>query len=520
VSASGTADADLIAELLGRHYREPSRQRAQALFDAQPSGRQDVVLRFALGLPVELSDPALREREAAATLARDAVFYIRRCFSGEGATHYQVLGLTPDASPDAVRENFRLLMQLIHPDRQGTQPRWPEGFAARVNRAYAALKAPETRAAYDRELAARAGDVVARAAAAARSGSREPPRRVARRGPLPPAPPWPEWLTVGVGECVREHPAMSSLLAIVVGAASIIGAVAWESREATVTREARPEVVAKRPVTVAAPAVEPESPSLATAAAPVAAMSPPAEPAATVERIPAGAGVANPRLATPVRDTGAPLNARAASVAPASAARADAVAATASDPQPSASPAAKVPTATGLASAPPPSGDRVAPSTAAVAPGGGEPVPVVAAMAAAGPPALPAAAEPASLTPPPANGEIEALFAALVEAYERGRPDAFAALFDDNAETNLRRGRPAIRGEYDELFRQSSWRRMQLTRINWRRVGDRALAKGEISVRIGWRDGREVEQRVAVDMELVRRDGRALIAKLSQQPRN
>jgi hypothetical protein len=37
-------------------------------------------------------------------------------------------------------------------------------------------------------------------------------------------------------------------------------------------------------------------------------------------------------------------------------------------------------------------------------------------------------------------------------------------------------------------------------------------------VRIGWRDGREVEQRHAVDMELARRDGRVVITRLSQQP--
>ena len=51
-------------------------------------------------------------------------------------------------------------------------------------------------------------------------------------------------------------------------------------------------------------------------------------------------------------------------------------------------------------------------------------------------------------------------------------------------------------------------------------VGDRTIAKGEITVRIGWRDGREVEQRLALDMELVRRDGRVVIARLSQQPKN
>jgi hypothetical protein len=121
---------------------------------------------------------------------------------------------------------------------------------------------------------------------------------------------------------------------------------------------------------------------------------------------------------------------------------------------------------------------------------------------------------------PPASSEIETLFATFVETYERGRIDAFAALFDDDADTNLRHGRAAIRGEYDELFRLSQWRKMQLTRVNWKRIGDRAVAKGEITVRIGWRDGREVEQRLALDMELVRRDGRVVIARLSQQPKN
>ena len=113
------------------------------------------------------------------------------------------------------------------------------------------------------------------------------------------------------------------------------------------------------------------------------------------------------------------------------------------------------------------------------------------------------------------DAEIEALFANFVDAYERGRLDAFAALFDEDADTNLRRGRAAIRGEYDELFRLSQWRRMQLTRVGWRRVGrPRRLPSGEITVKIGWRDGREVEQRVEVDMELVRRDGRVVIARL------
>jgi hypothetical protein len=74
-----------------------------------------------------------------------------------------------------------------------------------------------------------------------------------------------------------------------------------------------------------------------------------------------------------------------------------------------------------------------------------------------------------STAAPPATNEIESLFASFVENYERGRVDVFADLFDVDAETNLRQGRPAIRGEYDELFRLSQWRKMQLTRVNWKR---------------------------------------------------
>ena len=71
---------------------------------------------------------------------------------------------------------------------------------------------------------------------------------------------------------------------------------------------------------------------------------------------------------------------------------------------------------------------------------------------------------------------------AFVDSYDRGRLDAFAALFDDDAGPNQRQGRAAIRSEYDELFRLSGWRRMQLTahRLEARRASA-PYAKGEIA---------------------------------------
>ena len=140
-------------------------------------------------------------------------------------------------------------------------------------------------------------------------------------------------------------------------------------------------------------------------------------------------------------------------------------------------------------------------------------------------PATPAVAPPAVeraaavLVPPPGSAEVEILMATFVSSYEKGRLDAFAKLFDDDAQANQRRGRAAIASEYDQLFKSTAWRRMAISQLAWKPVGDHTEAKGEFLVKTGWRDGREVEQRVAVDMELVHQDGRAVIGKLNLQPR-
>jgi len=531
---SGPPNAELIAHFLRRRFRVPARNDAQARREARALGNLEVVLRLALGVPVEFTDPALRGPAAAALLERDALSCITRCFFPDDATHYEVLGLAPDASPEAVRENFRLLMQLIHPDRQGAGTLWPENLAARANGAYAVLKVPETRVAYDSELAtARLREQAARGDAKSPGGSYASGRTTAYRRRSEPADALPEWLTLDVGGYLREHPAFSSVVAIVVGSASIIGALAWEGRVATLTRETRasgPETAKPEMPASELPAASP----LAVTAVPttsVAAVTAVPDPAQSIPTpVPAKSesfALGVPERAPPVT---APIAAHRGAIAlPKPEANPSRIA-----PVPEPIPAVPVRPTLPADTAPvrptlPTDAAPVA-ETGPVASLSGrgsvaerpEPrAPVVAAAAAPTPPAASALAEPVTATAqPPATAEIEAFFAAFVDSYEKGRLDALAALFDDDAEMNLRRGRPAIRGEYDELFRQSSSRRMQLTRINWRRVGDRAHAKGGIVVKIGWRDGREVEQRIAVDMELVRRDGRALIAKLSQQPRN
>ncbi len=63
---------------------------------------------------------------------------------GDGATHYQTLGLTADASDDELKATFRRLAAEAHPDRVAAQgPRAAEAAAARFRAfkdAYEALK--------------------------------------------------------------------------------------------------------------------------------------------------------------------------------------------------------------------------------------------------------------------------------------------------------------------------------------------------------------------------------------------
>ena len=63
--------------------------------------------------------------------------------------YYRILEVQPDAPPEVIRQNYKLLMQKLrmHPDFGGNQR-----DAALINVAYDTLRHPEKRAAYDRKL--------------------------------------------------------------------------------------------------------------------------------------------------------------------------------------------------------------------------------------------------------------------------------------------------------------------------------------------------------------------------------
>lgn len=78
-----------------------------------------------------------------------ARFFVRRVMLRADGDHYTVLGTKPDADAATLKEHYRLMMRLTHPDRQSAGELWPPDAASRVNLAYQVLGSAVERATYD-----------------------------------------------------------------------------------------------------------------------------------------------------------------------------------------------------------------------------------------------------------------------------------------------------------------------------------------------------------------------------------
>jgi len=66
-------------------------------------------------------------------------------------THYQVLGLSPQASASEIKQAYRQLVKQFHPDSQQATANLE--IAVQLNAAYEVLSDPQRRCCYDRQLA-------------------------------------------------------------------------------------------------------------------------------------------------------------------------------------------------------------------------------------------------------------------------------------------------------------------------------------------------------------------------------
>lgn len=148
VDAPGAGAASVATQLLA-FYREPARFRPHFLHGDEPLPEGHVVLKFALGRfsPGWHRDLSRHDQQ---DLIQAARAFVRQVCLWERATHYQVLCLGRTAAHDEVKENYRLLMALLHPDRRDAD--WPADSAQRVNDAYALLSDDKARRVYDEGL--------------------------------------------------------------------------------------------------------------------------------------------------------------------------------------------------------------------------------------------------------------------------------------------------------------------------------------------------------------------------------
>src|SRR5262249_18632546 len=85
-------------------------------------------------------------------LTQRAQFVLACLILPSGGTHYEVLGVAPDAPAQEIRRRWAELIQRYHPDRFGGGTSWLDGQARRLIEAYHTLKDPVRRAAYDAQL--------------------------------------------------------------------------------------------------------------------------------------------------------------------------------------------------------------------------------------------------------------------------------------------------------------------------------------------------------------------------------
>lgn len=158
-----------------------ARREPRPLFDHVGS-----VMLLAAGRPVEglPAAPALEPQ-----LRRAARYFIRTVMLRPGADAYTLLGLRPGFEPAQLREHYRQMIRLTHPDQDLAGEIWPRDAAVRINLARQALSSPQPPSP---TAALRPGMPSVRPALAVRALPRPRLRRnaLARPEPRPGPPGW------------------------------------------------------------------------------------------------------------------------------------------------------------------------------------------------------------------------------------------------------------------------------------------------------------------------------------------
>lgn len=447
-------EAAAVAARLKAFHADPALLAPCYRQGIEPLPEGGFVLRFAQGrFPAAMS---LAPGEADA-IRRAADEFVRLVCLWDRADPYQVLCVPRDAAYDAIKENYHLLMALLHPDRQraGAEGAWPDSCAQRVNLAYATLGDESARREYDARLGTEGTRLHAAASAA--------PRRTRRQA--------------NEVRFAKTLFAVSAVVAILVVVALGAEDDEWGDRtvlQASLARlRASPVAGADRPRYVGATAMAPAqraSDAVAEDFEPFASLKPLMRLLVAEETKP---WAPVPKVdALPARATAPVLSPAPESSASSIAARPGAL-------------AAEVPLSLKTAQA---SSARA--SAASLAP------------------------RPASDAARPTNLEIESLVVALIGYYEAGDADRLVGLVDGGFWRTAQ-----MKHAYADFFGATRARRLRLERLAWNMQSGAAKARGEATVVAEYFDRTApVERRVDVELDIGLRDGQARITRLSLFP--
>lgn len=129
---------DIIDLALACYRRPLDYQDRFSLATPLPEG-MDRLLWLANGSP-EALEAGIRQTGAKPQELRDAArFCVQQWCLVRSADPHRVLGVEPGAPPEQVKEHYRLLMRLFHPDRAAGRETWTDHYASRVTEAWTVL---------------------------------------------------------------------------------------------------------------------------------------------------------------------------------------------------------------------------------------------------------------------------------------------------------------------------------------------------------------------------------------------
>jgi curved DNA-binding protein CbpA len=411
---------------------------------------------------------ALGLGDAASVSSTQALQVMMRRMLTPAASHYAVLGVPRSASGSDIRENYRRLIALVHPD---SRPKGlPADSAIQVNLAYAILSDPDARARYDASLSdtpARAADDVIRPhSAAAQSSPASASNGLTR---------FDGWVSA-----LRARRSLVWMAALLV--MPLVWVLATRSNTAPPTRliEARPKLQ-----------VAHESPSAETRIARAesgAAISPPASVPSPGDPQPSVALAASRSLTAESERRIAATGAGTGLVLP--------------NESMIASPSRRL--------------EPIAvPSPGAASARQRDPLPEVPSGGAAGAgtirPVL--AASPTRDLPADRGQGVAEFLAQLADAVEAGSVDRLSSLLDDQMP-----GRAGVIADFENVFRSTRKRELRYLRIEQQRQSQRDSFSGVAELGLTSADGSSSTQRLFLSGTIERRGDRAKLARWSSHP--